>query len=108
MSRWQNPGDKTNVERFTTSYGSAAFAAYNNAQYSDISYTDGSFIRLSNVSLSYNFSPGLLRNWGIQSLDLYLHGQNLLTITGYKGGDPETQGSLPILRYMTGGIRVSF
>ncbi len=108
MSRWQNPGDKTNVERFTTSFGSAAFAAYNNASYSDLAYTDGSFIRLSNVSLCYNFSPGLLRNWGIQSWEFYLHGQNLLTITGFKGGDPETQGSLPILRYMTGGIRLSF
>jgi TonB-linked SusC/RagA family outer membrane protein len=107
MSRWQNPGDKTNVERFTTSFASPAFSAYTTAQQSDIAYTDGSFIRLNNVSLSYKFSQSLLRNWGVQSLELYLHGQNLLMITSFKGGDPETLGDLPVLKYMTGGIRVS-
>ena len=107
MSRWQKPGDKANVERFTTSYGSAAFAAYNYAGQSDLAYTDGSFIRLSNVSLSYNFSPGLLRNWGMKAMEFYVHGQNLLMLTSFKGGDPETQGRLPVLRYVTGGIRVS-
>lgn len=40
---------------------------------------------------------------------MYLQGQNLMTITGYKGMDPETQSltTLPPLRVVTAGIQFS-
>jgi iron complex outermembrane receptor protein len=48
---------------------------------------DGSFIRLDNVTLGYDFNVNKI-NW-IQKIRLYAVAQNLLTITNYKGLDPE-------------------
>ncbi|MBL7857988.1 MAG: TonB-dependent receptor [Cyclobacteriaceae bacterium] len=51
---------------------------------------DGSYIRLKNVSLSYNVPSSLLSKQKIlKSLRVTLTGQNLATITKYKGFDPE-------------------
>lgn len=47
---------------------------------------DGSFLKLSNVTLSYTFMPKV--DW-MQSLRIYVTGQNLLTLTKYTGVDPE-------------------
>ena len=57
------------------------------AQPSTYYLEDGSFVKLDNVTLGYNMPTKNIR--GIQNLRLYLTGQNLLTITGYKGVDPE-------------------
>lgn len=47
----------------------------------------GDFVRLQNLSLGYTFPT---RNWkGVNSLRLFLTGQNLLLFTGYTGYDPE-------------------
>ena len=47
---------------------------------------DGSFLKLSNVTLAYNWAPKA--PW-IQNLKVYVTGQNLLTLTKYTGVDPE-------------------
>jgi TonB-linked SusC/RagA family outer membrane protein len=47
----------------------------------------GDFLRLSNISLGYNFSMNNLKT--IKSLRLSLSGQNLFIITNYSGLDPE-------------------
>ena len=47
---------------------------------------DGSFLKLSNVTLSYTWKPNV--SW-LRALRVYLTGENLLIITGYKGVDPE-------------------
>lgn len=47
---------------------------------------DGSFLKLSNVTLSYTLNPKA--DW-IQTLKVYVTGQNLLTLTKYTGVDPE-------------------
>jgi len=51
---------------------------------------DGSFVRLKNISLSYNL-PGRLvsRIKVIKGARLTLSAQNVATLTGYKGYDPE-------------------
>lgn len=47
----------------------------------------GDFVRLQNLSVGYTFNT---RNWkGVNSLRLFLTGQNLLLFTGYSGYDPE-------------------
>jgi hypothetical protein len=48
---------------------------------------DGSYIKLKTLSLSYNFPN--LKNKHIQAVKLYVTGQNLLTLTNYRGYDPE-------------------
>lgn len=59
-------------------------------EHSDRFIEDGSYLRLKNISLSYNLP---VNNWRIgrwvSGLRLYVSAQNLLTITGYSGVDPE-------------------
>ena len=50
---------------------------------------DGSYVRIKNVSLSYNLPTNLLRRTGLKNVRLSANVQNLLTITNYKGYDPE-------------------
>ena len=50
---------------------------------------DASYLRLSNVNLGYRFSRAQLRNLGLQSLRLYVTGNNLFVWTPYSGFDPE-------------------
>ena len=64
-----------------------------NDRWSDRYIEDGSYIRLKNLSLGYTFTKKALRSLGIESLRLYTNIQNLLTITGYDGYDPEIGAS---------------
>jgi hypothetical protein len=50
---------------------------------------DGSYARLKNLTLSYNFEPLLLERIGVKSARVYFSGANLITITNYSGMDPE-------------------
>ena len=50
---------------------------------------DGSYIRLKNISIGYDFPSALLSKLKIRTARLYLSGQNLLTFTEYSGVDPE-------------------
>lgn len=50
---------------------------------------DGSYVRLKNLTLAYNFPKSLLKSVFITNLRLYISGTNLITITKYKGFDPE-------------------
>lgn len=57
------------------------------AQASSYYLEDGSFVKLDNITLGYNVPVKKLGF--MQNLRLYLTDQNLFTITGYKGIDPE-------------------
>ncbi len=109
MDRWQKPGDRATVQRFTTTSSHPAFAAYNNYRSSSALITEASFIRLKNVSLAYELPFKLTQRMKLKGLRIYLRGQNLLTITGYKGADPETQNliTLPPLKVFTGGLQIN-
>lgn len=50
---------------------------------------DGSYVRLKNITLAYNFSKSLLKRILINNLKLYVSATNLVTLTKYKGFDPE-------------------
>ena len=105
--RWQQAGDVTPYQMYTTNSNSDAGKAFNNFQASDGVVTDASYIRLKNVSLSYD----LPQNWtGQLQCRLYVEGQNLLTFTPYKGTDPEfkTTGFLPPLRMLSAGVQLTF
>jgi TonB-linked SusC/RagA family outer membrane protein len=95
------------------------------AIYSSRWIENGSFTRLQNVTLGYTFDLPYITKFGGASAGrgtrVYLSGDNLLLITGYKGYDPEvhTQGpglitrgidnlAYPRPRTITGGFRVSF
>ncbi|SIO52308.1 SusC/RagA family TonB-linked outer membrane protein [Chitinophaga niabensis] len=50
---------------------------------------DGSYIRLRNIQLGYNFPSSLLKRAGLTNVKIYVSAQNLLTFTDYSGFDPE-------------------
>ncbi|MBC9795125.1 SusC/RagA family TonB-linked outer membrane protein [Sinomicrobium weinanense] len=106
MDRWQQPGDMTHIQRFLFN-DLEALEAYDAYRSSDGGIIDASYIRLTNLSLSWNLPKKL--GFGSNS-KLYLRGQNLFTITNFPGLDPETQSSsmLPPLRVLTLGIQLSF
>ncbi len=107
MNRWRNPGDVTNIQKFTI-VGPAG-SSYNNAVNSDAGVTDASFIRVKNISLSYHLPSRLLGKIKIMDIRIYIQGQNLFTITKYSGMDPENQSfqSIPPLRMLTGGLQIT-
>lgn len=92
-----------NVPALTTLY------SYASSILSDATWTDASYIRLKNLSFSYTLPVSLSRKAHLQQARIYAQGQNLLTITKYKGLDPENQSTftLPPLRVITFGIQVS-
>ncbi|WP_395064237.1 SusC/RagA family TonB-linked outer membrane protein [Flavobacterium sp.] len=107
VNSWSQAGNVAPYQLFTTGVNSAAVAAYYNYIQSDKAVVDASYVRLKNVSLSYQ----LPKNW-TKGLDckLSLQGQNLLIITPYKGADPEFTigGYLPPLRIITVGAQFNF
>ncbi len=107
MSRWQQPGDVTNIQKFTND--TPGYLAYLNASYSDHLIVDASFVKLKNVSLSYTLPKALTETLKLSSVRVYVQGQNLLTFTKFTGLDPEfpIPTNLPPLRVLTGGIQVS-
>ncbi|MBC9794986.1 SusC/RagA family TonB-linked outer membrane protein [Sinomicrobium weinanense] len=56
---------------------------------STITYFDGSYIKLRDISLGYNFPKSVTERLGMSNLRLYLSGQNLFFITKYDTFDPE-------------------
>src|SRR5690606_19608504 len=104
MQRWQKPGDNTIYQRFSSNASNAG------ANSGDLTYKDSSFARVKNVSLSYDFSGRLVQRLRMQRLKVYANAQNLLTITRYRGLDPETQSlsSIPPLRMISLGLQATF
>ncbi|WP_177230286.1 SusC/RagA family TonB-linked outer membrane protein [Chitinophaga sp. CF118] len=76
---------------------------------SDAMMVDASFIRLKSVAFSYDLPAQVAMKMKMNAAKLYIQGQNLFTITSYKGFDPESQGmSLPPLRTLSAGLKISF
>jgi TonB-linked SusC/RagA family outer membrane protein len=85
-------------------------------QYSDYYLENGSFVKLDNVTLGYNFK---FKTQYIRNLYVYLTGRNIATITSYTGLDPELQdvgfdagidsrGFYPRTRSWTFGLNIGF
>lgn len=103
LDRWREPGDMAYFQRATTGFN-AASNTYSQAKSSRLVISDASYVRLKNVSLSYQL-PSM---GGIDSR-IYAQGRNLLTFTDYPGLDPENAGSnvLPPLRFYTLGVEIN-
>ena len=112
LERWRSSGDVATYQRFSANPGDAA-NAFDRYIQSDALITDASYIRLKNVSLSWQMPKIWIEKVRLQSARIYLQAQNLLTITDFKGLDPESQQFgvstpfLPPLRVITAGIQLS-
>jgi TonB-linked SusC/RagA family outer membrane protein len=107
LNRWQKTDDIAPVQKFSTLSFTSLYNSYFTAASSNVGYSDASFIRLKNISISYQLPDAWKKNIYIQNCRVYVQCQNLLTITSYKGLDPETKSttSLPPLRVITAGIQ---
>jgi len=56
---------------------------------SDLWLEDGSYLRLRNVQLGYTFDKATLARLGLNTMRVFVSGNNLITITKYKGLDPD-------------------
>jgi TonB-dependent starch-binding outer membrane protein SusC len=107
-SRWQKVGDAATYQRFTRATSGDGVTGYNAALLSRIAWVDGSFLRVKNASVSYRLPETWVKQMHLQSVRVYVQGQNLFTFTKYKGMDPETGiQAFPPLRVLTGGIQVN-
>ncbi|WP_336688087.1 SusC/RagA family TonB-linked outer membrane protein [Chryseobacterium bernardetii] len=88
-------------------YHAAASPQHSLFQMSDATVSDGSFIRLKNIQLSYRIP---LRGKLIKEAKIYFQGQNLYTWTRYFGLDPEfsSLGFLPPLKTYSFGMQINF
>ncbi|SEO05557.1 TonB-linked outer membrane protein, SusC/RagA family [bacterium A37T11] len=98
------------IEPLTQDYNSAVALQGYLFDQSDGRITDASYIRLRNLQLAWNLPEKWRSGSGIKNARIYLQCQNLLTITNYKGLDPEIAGgllTLPPLRTFVFGAQFS-
>ncbi len=82
LNFWRNPGDITDVPE-------ARFAASNGTRESSRYLSDGSYLRLRNVTFGYNLPKSVTSKLKLDRVRFYVTGINLLTFTNYTGWDPE-------------------
>lgn len=72
-------------------------------------YKSASFVRLQDLSVSYNVPADVVSRLKLSSLRVFASGRNLITIDKWPGWDPESAGSnLPMPRITTVGLNLSF
>jgi len=109
LSHWEKPGDISNRQKIGIDYIPYGQAYGNIQYYSPLSIRDASFIRLKNVSISYDLKSVLGKRFDLSRSRLYVQGQNIFTSTKWKGLDPESisYNSLPPLRLITIGLQIT-
>jgi TonB-linked SusC/RagA family outer membrane protein len=73
-------------------------------------YDPASFVRLKDVTLSYDFHGNLVDKAGLSKLRLYVTGRNLMTFTKWRGLDPElsNQEAIPLQKEFVFGLSLGF
>ncbi len=112
LGRWHGEGTSNELPRLTND-------DKNWTNFSDIYLQDGSYLRIANITIGYDFSK-IISLKAISQARLYLQVQNLYTFTGYDGMDPEVgygdkawmsgvdTGSYPHARTFIIGVNLKF
>lgn len=110
-SRWEKPGDIATHPKAT--YGNQS----NSNKVSSRFIESSDFLKLRSLTVGYNFK---FERFGLHNARLYFTGENLLTVTGYSGIDPEVPASggavsnistpylYPSIRKFMFGLNLSF
>jgi TonB-dependent starch-binding outer membrane protein SusC len=109
--KWTTPGQITDIPRdVTTNGGNEARGVGRNSGSAALLKAD--FIRLTQLTFAYNFSPTLVRNLGLTRARIYAQGLNLWTYADYPGYDPEFVGAgtgqIPLTKNYTIGVQIGF
>lgn len=111
LNAWSETNTSSNIPRLSKNDPNGNFTTP-----SDWYLEDASYLRLKNLTVSYDLSD-YLRKWSHMkernsSLMVYLSGENLFTITDYSGMDPETGGydalKYPVSRVFSFGLKLTY
>lgn len=108
LNRWTPTNTNTDVPRLGTSFSSSWTST------STRFLVDGDYLRLKNVTLAYNLPKSLLKKATIENCRLYVQAENLLTLFGQQGLDPEqaingtSYFRYPAMKTISLGINLSF
>ncbi len=119
LDRWSETNPNGSYPRVVT--GAVDPVANNNSP-SSFFVEDGDFVRIKNLQIGYSLPQTILEKAKIKKARIYVSVDNLLTLTGYSGFDPEIgltdynyvfsagidRGFYPQTRNYGGGIQVSF
>ena len=110
LDRWQKPGDIATHQKFSKAYPTILDTPLGYAENSDYIVKDASYLRLKNLSFSWTVPGNWIHRSSFQNIRIYTQGQNLFTVTKFKGTDPESLSglSLPPLRTIVFGIQCGF
>ena len=108
-SRWEKPGD-------IATHPKPKMNGNNDAHMLSTRYLeDGSYFRLKNVTLSYDFPQAWMKKAKMQGLKVYVSGDNLVTVSKFSGMDPEIDTedgtydtNYPVPMTVVGGIQITF
>lgn len=81
VNRWYQTGDETN----NPVHNPDEIETYPSTRWLE----DGSYLRLKNITITYNFNKRLLEDLKIDRMSVYIGATNLFTITNYSGYDPD-------------------
>ncbi|WP_207155525.1 SusC/RagA family TonB-linked outer membrane protein [Prevotella herbatica] len=110
LERWRVPGQITSVPK-------AKFQMFNSTYFIE----DGSYLRVKDISLSYDVPKYIISKFGISRLQPYISATNLITFTNYSGNDPEVNqygnsgsvqgidwGTYPMSKSFVVGLKLEF
>jgi TonB-linked SusC/RagA family outer membrane protein len=112
FNAWSPTNTNTSIPRLGNSS--------HNYQASSYLVEDGSYLKLKNIQIGYNFTPALLSKLKLQQLKVYAGVQNILTVTNFSGLDPEFMtgssydrgvyrlDTYPQFRTFTAGLQIGF
>ena len=83
LDRWTGEGTSDEVPRYTWS------DVNQNYRVSDLYIENGSYLRLKNIQIGYTLPQSFLKRIKCVAWRFYISGENLVTLTGYTGADPE-------------------
>lgn len=107
-SRWEHAGDHATHPKYVVGGNK------NSQKTSSRFLEDGSYLRLRNVSLGYNFPSTVLQRLKVENIRLSLSGENLWTLTHFSGIDPDadSRGDIgtkyPFARKLLVGLQINF
>lgn len=116
--RFRTPENPGNGKIYRASRGGTQS---NSTRLSTFYLNDGSFFRITNVTLGYNWNTATLTNNAISNIRVYVSSDNLFTAQKYRGYNPEVDynngsnltpgvdyGKYPLMRSFNAGIKVQF
>lgn len=112
IDRWTGPGSTNENPRLTT-------GPTNNNLFSSYFVEKGSFLRLRNVQFGFTLPNKLIKRLKMDSFRIYVSANNLVTLTKYRGFDPDISspnalsagvdyGFYPQARTFMGGVQIKF